>query len=88
MRRWMVMVVWLAAAGVLCGVPVRSFAEDTSKKKSKAEEEKAKDKDKDKGKSGLENLRDGINRAYDGFKEETNKGKKNLNDLYEREKAK
>ncbi len=81
----MVMVICLAA-GLLCGAPQRGFADDPPKKDKKVSEEKKKKGDEDK--SSDSNFRDGINRAWEGFKKETDKGKKNLNDLYEREKAK
>ena len=88
MRTRMVMVYGLLVAVALCGVPQRSLAKDNAEKKEKSAEEQkqaaadAKDKNKD------EPIRDGINNAYDEFKKETEKGRKNLNDLYEREKAK
>lgn len=84
-RRMMVMVVCLVAAGSLCGAPQRCLADDPAKK---APEDKKEDTKKGKPKGSAGDLRDGINRAFDGFKKETDKGKKNLNDLYEREKSK
>ncbi len=86
MRRVKIMALCLIAA-LLCGVPLRAPAEGTdAKKKKSAEEDQGKKDSKEKSKDG--NVRDGFNRAWDGFKKETTKGKKNLNDLYEREKAK
>ena len=76
----------LVAAALLCGVPQRGLAEDAGAKKDKKDAEEKKDKKESKDKDG--NFREGVNRAWDGFKKETTKGKKNLNDLYEREKAK
>jgi hypothetical protein len=83
-----VMAFCLVAAALLCGVPQRGLAEDSAPKKEKkaAEEKKDKKDPKDKNKDG--DVRDGVNRAWDGFKKETAKGKKNLNDLYERSTAK
>jgi hypothetical protein len=86
--RMKVMAFCLFAAALLCGVPQRALGDDAATKKDKkaAEEKKDKKDSKDTNKGG--NFRDGVNRAFDGFKKETTKGKKNLNDLYEREKAK
>ena len=86
-RRMMVMAFCLVVAALLCGVTQPSVAEDSAKKDQKATEEKrnegnAKEENKEEG------FRDGVNRAFDGLKKETAKGKKNLNDLYDREKAK
>ncbi len=83
-RRMIIMAVCLVASGLLSGVPQRGFADDQAKKEKKASEEKKGDKEKSSGGK----FRDGVNRAWEGFKKETAKGKKNLNDLYEREKAK
>lgn len=86
--RMKVMVFCLIAAGLLCGVPQRGLAEETAANKDKkaAEEDKDKKESEDKNKDG--NFKDGVNRAYDEFKKETEKGKKNLNDLYDRSKEK
>ena len=86
-RRMKVMAFCLVAAALVCGVPQRGLTADSdAKKEQKAAEEEDKDKKdpEDKNKDG--NFRDGVNRAYDGFKKETEKGKKNLNDLYDRSK--
>ncbi len=87
-RRMKVLASCFVAAALLGGIPLRGLAEDASPKKDQkaAEENKSKKESKDKNKDG--NFRDGVNRAWEGFKKETTKGKKNLNDLYEREKAK
>ena len=87
-RRMMVMAFCLAAAALVCGVPQRALAEDAAAKTDKkaAEEEKDKKGTKDENKEG--NFKDGVNRAYDEFKKEAEKGKKNLNDLYDRSKEK
>ena len=78
----------LVAAAFLLGVPLRGSADDAAvKKDNKAAEKKQKKKD-DKGKNNDGNARGGINKAFDGFKKESSKGKKNLNDLNERERAK
>ena len=84
-NRIKVMAFCLVAAALLLGVPQRGLAEDSAAKKDKKAAEENKDS-KDKNKDG--NFRNGVNRAFDGFKKETTKGKKNLNDLNEREKAK
>lgn len=87
MRRMKGMAFCLVAAALVFGVPQRGLAEDADAKqeqKAAAEEDKGKKDPEDKDKDG--NFRDGVNRAYDGFKKETEKGKKNLNDLYERSK--
>lgn len=82
------MVITLACASILfwCGVAQRVHAEDAAKQQTKAAERDKQDEKTEKGKEG--NVRDGVKWAYDGFKKETAKGKKNLNELYEREKAK
>ncbi|MHB8843844.1 MAG: hypothetical protein ACYC7L_03770 [Nitrospirota bacterium] len=86
--RMKVMAFCLIAAALLCGAPQRGLAEDSAAKKDKktAEEDKDKKESEDKNKDG--NFKDGVNRAYDEFKKETEKGKKNLNELYDRSKAK
>lgn len=87
MRRMNVLVSCSVAAAILCGAPQQCPAEDAAAKKDNtAVEQKQSNKDeKDKNEEGT--FRDGVNRAYDEFKKETAKGKKNLNDLYEREKG-
>lgn len=81
-----VMAFCLVAAALVLGVSQRGLAEDAAAAKDKktAEEDKDKKDSEDKNRNG--NFKDGINRAYDGFKKETDKGKKNLNDLYDRSK--
>lgn len=83
MRRMKVLAFCLTAAALLCGAPLQGIAEDTPKKDRKA----AEGKKNDKGTSNDGSFRDGVNKAFHGFKKETDKGKKNLNDLNEREKA-
>lgn len=67
------------------GSPATAASQEPAKNDSATAEQAGKD-EKEQGENG--SLRDGINRAYDGFKKETTKGKKNLKDLYEREKEK
>jgi hypothetical protein len=86
-NRMKIMAFCLVAAALLSGVPQRGLAADSEKKDKKAAKE-SKDTEDSKDKNKDENFRDGINRAFDSFKKETDKGKKNLNDLNEREKAK
>jgi hypothetical protein len=81
----MVMVFCLVAAAVLCGGPQLAAAEE-QQAKEKATGQKQNEKDAKEG-NKEESFRDGINRAFDGFKKESAKGKKNLNDLYERSKS-
>jgi hypothetical protein len=84
-RRMMVVMFCFAAATVLCVGPQQAAADEKQAKEKAADQkknEKATEENKD------ESFRDGINRAFDELKGETAKGKKNLNDLYEREKAK
>jgi hypothetical protein len=85
LRRLMVMVFCLFAAAVLCGGPHLAAAEE-QQAKEKAADQKQNEKDAKEG-SKEESFRDGINRAFDELKKETAKGKKNLNDLYERSKS-
>ena len=87
-NRMKVIVFCFIAAALLCGVPQRGLADDAAVKKDKkaAEEDMDKKGPKDENKEG--NIKDGVNRAYDEFKKETEKGKKNLNDLYDRSKEK
>lgn len=81
-RRLMVMVYCLVVAMVLCGGPQLAAAEEQqAKEKAAAQKQDEKDATEE-NKEG--NFRDGINRAFDELKKETAKGKKNLNDLYER----
>jgi hypothetical protein len=78
----MVMVFCFVVATVLCGSPQLAAAEE-QQAKEKAADQKQNEKDaKEENKEG--SFRDGINRAFDELKKETTKGKKNLNDLYER----
>ncbi len=86
--RMRVMAYCLIAAALLCGVPQRGLAEETAATKDNKTAEEAKDKKESEDKNKDGNFKDGVNRAYDGFKKETEKGKKNLNDLYERSKKK
>jgi hypothetical protein len=85
LQRLMVMVLCLIAATVLCGGPQLAAAKEQQAKEKTADQKKN-DKDaKEEDKEG--SFRDGINRAFDELKDETAKGKKNLNDLYERSKS-
>ena len=81
----MVMVFCLVAAAVLCGGPQPAVAEE-QQAKEKTADQKQNEKDAKEG-NKEESFRDGINKAFDEFKKETAKGKKNLNDLYERSKS-
>jgi hypothetical protein len=83
-RRMKVVVFCLIAATVLCGGPQQAAA-DEKQAKEKAADQKKNEKATEENKE--DSFRDGINRAFDELKGETAKGKKNLNDLYEREKA-
>ena len=84
-RGMMVAALCFAAAMLVFAVPQQGRAGDSAQKRTAAAEGK-KDEAKDaKEKDGSGDVRKGINRAYDGFKKESAKGKKNLNELYERE---
>ncbi len=84
-RAMMVMIFCLVVATVLCGGPQLAAAEE-QRAKEKAADQKQSEKDaKEENRDG--SFRDGINRAFDELKKETEKGKKNLNDLYERSKS-
>ena len=87
-RRMKVMVFFLFAATILCGVPQRSLGKDGAEKNDKKDVEQTQSKQDAKDTTKDEDFRDSVNRAFDEFKTETAKGKKNLNDLYEREKSK
>ena len=81
----MVIVFCLVAAAVLCGGPQLVAAEE-QQAKEKAADQKQNEKDAKEG-NKEESFREGINKAFDDIKKETAKGKKNLNDLYERSKS-
>jgi len=80
----MVLILCFTAAAVICGFPLQGGAEDAANKPAAAEKDLKEDSQREDGQA--RNVRDGVNRAYDKFKTEAEKGKKNLNELYEREK--
>lgn len=77
------MVCCLAVATALCCCP-RPVAAEEQQVKEKTVDQKQKDA-KEENKEG--SIRDEVNRTFDELKNEAAKGKKNLNDLYERSKS-
>ena len=80
-RRRVVTAFCLVVAMALCGGLEQAAAEE--QQKETATDQKKNDKDA-KGTNKDESVRDGINRAFDELKTDMSKGRKNLNDLYER----
>ena len=78
MRKLMI-IAGLVVAVVLSSGPLTALADEQQKKQDSAEAKKDGKESKE-----TEEPREGINKIYDSFKQETSKGKKNLNDLYQR----